>query len=130
MPEFYEAKNGLLNQQPELNIYKELPNNKAFAIINLEFEIVFCNDSFNKLFNLSPGENLDLLPPNSDFLSLLKGFKDKKFRNLSSDIILSLPGKYESSLYQIGIDRVFLSKNQYFFVVVNHWNKGEHLKER
>jgi len=118
MPELQEVKHDRLISQEELNDYKELPNNKALAILTIELEVAFCNNTFKRLFNIDIGENLDSLIPNSDFLSLLKGFREKKFRNLTSDILLSLPGKYESSLYQVGIDRILISQKQFFFVIV------------
>lgn len=118
MPDLLSINKNAMDPSLELNNYKELPNNKALALLDLELKVVYCNDTFSKLFSLAPDDSLYRLNPNSDFLFLMRGFKEKKFRNLSSDVVLSLPGKYEASLYEVSLERIFVSPSQFFIVTI------------
>lgn len=126
----YDYQNYLSDSSIELSSYKELPHNKALVVANLEFDIVYCNDSFSKFFRLYIKDSLHRLNPNSELLFLLKGFIEKKYRNLTSDIVLSVPGFTENVLYQISVERIFINAVQYLLVNIESLDQRKKIERK
>lgn len=107
-----------INSSKELLNYKELLNTRALAVISPSLEIVFCNGLFKKLFHLSVNDNLKKLNPNSEFLVFIKGFIESKYQNLTSDLQIPVNQKLEADNYQVSIERILISSNQYLLITV------------
>lgn len=117
MRNWFDYSNNIANTSV-FGTYKELPTNRAVVFINLNLDIIFCNDTFTKFFFLNTNDSLHRLNPNSELLYLIKGFIEKKYLNLSSEINITLPGKQENNLHKIILERIFIESNELLFVSI------------
>ncbi len=118
MHNWFDFNENLANTTLGFSNYKELPNSRALVIVNLELNIIYCNESFSKLFLLYPNDSLYRLNPNSELLYLLKGFAERNYLNLSSDINLIIPGKPDNHQYQVNVERIILNSLQYLIITI------------
>jgi signal transduction histidine kinase len=118
MRNWFDYSNNIANTSSVFGAYKELPTNRAVVIINPKLDIVFCNETFTRYFFLNVNDTLHRLNPNSELLYLIKGFVEKKYLNLTSEISIGLPGKPENLLHQVILERVFIESNELLFVSV------------
>ena len=118
MRNWFEFSHNIANATPGFGTYKELPNNRAVVIINPDLEIAYCNETFSRFFFLYPKDNLNRLNPYSELYYFIKGFVDKKYLNLVSDINISIPGKEENLLYQVFIERLFIYSKEFLIISI------------
>lgn len=118
MRNWFDYTQNIANTSTEFGAYKELPNNRAVVIVNPDMDIAYCNDTFSRYFFLSPNDNLNRLNPNSELFYLIKGFIDKKYLNLVSDINISLPGNEEIQVYQVVMERVLISSKEFLIISI------------
>ncbi len=118
MPDWINLKENLTNSDKEFFHYKELPDDKALAVVSPLLEIVFCNKKFTELFRLNVKDNLNRLNPGSEFLNFVKGFVESKYKNLKTDLTISVIQNHTDSIYQVDITRIFLSYNQFLLITV------------
>lgn len=118
MSNWFEFSHNIAIATPGFGTYKELPNNRAVVLINPDLEIAYCNDTFSRFFFLYPKDNLNRLNPNSELYYLIKGFVDKKYLNLVSDINISIPGKEENLLYQVFMERLFIYSKEFLIISI------------
>ncbi len=118
MPDWINLKENLTNSDKEFFHYKELPDDKALAVVSPLLEIVFCNKKFTELFRLNVKDNLNRLNPGSEFLNFVKGFVESKYKNLKTDLTISVIQNHADSIYQVDITRIFLSYNQFLLITV------------
>lgn len=118
MSNWFDYTQNIANTSTEFGAYKELPNKRAVAIVNPEMDIAYCNDTFSRYFFLFTNDNLNRLNPNSELFYLIKGFIDKKYLNLISDINISLPGNEEIQIYQVVMERVLISSKEFLVISI------------
>lgn len=118
MRNWFDYSNSVANTSSVFGNYKELPTNRAVVIINPNLDIVFCNETFTRYFFLNINDSLHRLNPNSELLYLIKGFVDKKYLNLASEISINLPGKLENILHQVVLERIFIDSSELLFISI------------
>ncbi|MEG8945556.1 PAS domain-containing sensor histidine kinase [Rosettibacter firmus] len=118
MSSWINFHNTLKNSDEEFFNYKELPNIRALAIVSPSLDIIFCNNTFTDIFKLKVKDNLNRLNPGSEFLVFVKGFIESKYKNLLADLSISSNYTSTDTLYQIGIERIIISYNQYLLITV------------
>lgn len=118
MQNWFDYSNNSSGTYSVLGEYKELPTNRLVAVANINLDIIFCNDSFSKSFLLSVGDSFNRLNPTSELLYLIKGFTQKKYLNLSSEVTIKLPSKQESYPYKVTIERIFIDSIELLFISI------------
>lgn len=118
MRNWFDYTQNIANTSTEFGTYKELPNKRAVVIVNPEMDIAYCNDTFSRYFFLFPNDNLNRLNPNSELFYLIKGFIEKKYLNLVSDINISLPGNEAIQIYQVVMERVLISSKEFLIISI------------
>jgi signal transduction histidine kinase/PAS domain-containing protein len=118
MRNWSEFSHNIANATPGFGTYKELPNNRAVVIVNPDLEIAYCNETFSRFFFLYSKDNLNRLNPNSELYYLIKGFVDKKYLNLVSEINIPIPGKEENLLYQVFMERLLIYSQEFIIISI------------
>src|ERR1035437_599483 len=120
------------NDSNEINIegaidfrnYIELPNNNPMVIVGTDFKIVYCNDSFINIFGIDIGNDISKMNSNPEFVFLLKGFNESRYKNIAVDINLCSDNSESVVNYSVSIERVVIRKSQYYVLTI------ESLKQR
>ena len=126
------------NNSKEINIeveidfqnYIELPNNNPMVIVGTDFKIVYCNDSFKNNFGIDNGSDLSKMNSNPEFVFLLKGFNESRYKNISLDINLC-PDNSESVVnYSVSIERIVIRKSQYYVLTIESLKQRKILEDK
>lgn len=118
MPNWFNFNESLSNSSGEFINYRELPSHRALVIVTPSLEIVYCNSVFKNLFQLNVKDSLYRLNPNSEFLIFIQGFVESKYKNLSSDISISLNQNIENNNFQVTVERIAISSNQFLLITI------------
>lgn len=110
--------------------YTELPNNNPLTVIDLELKIVYCNESFKSTFNLDVGDDISGMNSNPEFVYLVKGFHESKYKNISLDITLSNDTDTQINNYFVRIERVVIRQHQYFVLVIESLEQRNKLENK
>lgn len=118
--------------QPELDFsrYIELPNNSPLIIVDIDLRIVYCNDSFRTNFNLNTGDDISQMNTNPEFVYLVKGFHESRYKNISVDITLAFENENIVKNYFVRIERVFIKKQQYFVLSIESLEQRNRLENK
>lgn len=116
--------------KPDFRYYTELPNSSPLVIIDLSHTIVYCNDSFKSTFRLDIGDNILQMHSNMEFIYLVKGFHESKYKNISVDINLSLDNENQVKGYFIRIERVMVNGTQYFVLAIQSLDQQKKLENK
>lgn len=128
----YPNNNKILPAETELDFqnYTELPNHNPLIIIDLELRIVYCNESFKTNFNLNVGDDISSMNSNPEFVYLVKGFHESRYKNISLDITLSNDADTQVNNYFVRIERVIIKENQYFVLVIESLDQRNKLENK
>ncbi len=128
-----ELKNQQLlikESEPDFRHYTELPNSSPLVIIDLSYKIVYCNDSFKSTFKLDIADNILQMHSNMEFIYLVKGFHESKYKNISVDINLSLDGESLIKGYFIRIERIIINNVQYFVLSIQSLDQQKRFENK
>jgi len=116
----YTKNQRLIPVDSELDFqsYTELPNNNPLIIVDLDLKIVYRNESFKSTFHLDVGDDVSGMNSNPEFVYLVKGFHESRYKNISVDITLSNDSENAVKNYFVRIERVIIKQNQYFVLVI------------
>ncbi|MBA4407005.1 hypothetical protein C0389_07005 [bacterium] len=98
--------------------YTELPNNNPLVIVDPEMKIAYCNDAFRNTFRLNIGDDILKMNSNPEFVYLLLGFSESRYKNISLDINLSSDNDQLIKNYSVSIERVFIRSGQYYVLTI------------
>ncbi|MEW6654054.1 MAG: PAS domain-containing sensor histidine kinase [Bacteroidota bacterium] len=128
----YPNNQKILPAETELDFqsYTELPNHNPLIIIDLELRIVYCNESFKNTFNLEAGDDISEMNSNPEFVYLVKGFHESRYKNISIDITLSNDADTQVNNYFVRIERVIIKANQYFVLVIESLEQRNKLENK
>jgi len=107
-----------VDSELDFQSYTELPNNNPLIIVDLDLKIVYRNESFKSTFHLDVGDDISGMNSNPEFVYLVKGFHESRYKNISVDITLSNDSENAVKNYFVRIERVIIKQNQYFVLVI------------
>lgn len=110
--------------------YIELPDNNPLVIVDLDLKIVYCNEAFKSTFDLSVGNDISSIPSNPEFVYLIKGFNESKYKNISVDVNLSLHHDLIIKSYTVRIERVFIRRHQYYVLSIESLDQRKKLENK
>ena len=110
--------------------YTELPNNNPLIIVDLDLRIVYCNESFKTTFCLDVGDDISAMNSNPEFVYLVKGFHESRYKNISVDVTLSNDADSLVKNYFVRIERVFIKLNQYFVLSIESLDQRNKLENK
>lgn len=119
-----------VESKPDFRHYTELPNSSPLVIIDLSLAIVYCNDAFKSTFKLDIGDNIIQMHSNMEFIYLVKGFHESKYKNISVDINLTLDKENVVKGYFIRIERVIVNNTQYFVLSIQSLDQQKKLENK
>jgi PAS domain S-box-containing protein len=127
-----------LNDSKEINIegeidfrnYIELPNNNPMVIVGTDFKIVYCNDSFINNFGIDIGSDISKMNSNPEFVFLIKGFNESRYKNIAVDINLCSDNSESVVNYSVSIERVAIRKNQYYVLTIESLKQRKKLEDK
>lgn len=114
----------------DFQIYTELPNNDPLVIVDPGLKIVYCNDAFKTSFNLDVSDDISQMRSNPEFVYLLKGFSDSRYKNISIDINLSSENNLSVKNYSVNIERVIIRTHQYFVLIIESLEQRKKLENK
>ncbi len=128
----YTKNQRLMPVDSELDFksYTELPNNNPLIIVDLDLKIVYRNESFNSTFHLEVGDDISGMNSNPEFVYLVKGFHESRYKNISVDITLSNDSENAVKNYFVRIERVIIKQNQYFVLVIESLDQRNKLENK
>jgi len=128
----YSKNPKILPAEAELDFksYTELPNNNPLIVVDLDLRIVYCNDSFRTTFNLDVGDDISGMNSNPEFVYLVKGFHESRYKNISLDITLSNDTDTELNNYFVRIERVIIKEHQYFVLAIESLDQRNKLESK
>ncbi|KAF0151684.1 MAG: autoinducer 2 sensor kinase/phosphatase LuxQ [Ignavibacteria bacterium] len=128
----YSNNRKILPAETEVDFqsYTELPNHNPLIIIDLDLKIVYCNESFKTTFNLDTGDDISGMNSNPEFVYLVKGFHESRYKNISIDITLSNDSDTQVNNYFVRIERVIIKLNQYFVLVIESLEQRNRLENK
>ena len=107
-----------VNTSLDFQNYTELPNNNPLVIVDPEMKIAYCNDAFRNTFSLDIGDDILKINANPEFIYLLMGFSESRYKNISLDINLSSDNDQLTKNYSVSIERVFIRSGQYYVLTI------------
>lgn len=110
--------------------YTELPNNNPLVIVDREMKISYCNDTFKDTFNLDIGDDILKMNYNPEFIYLLMGFSESRYKNISLDINLSSDNDQLIKNYSVSIERVFIRTGQYYVLTIESLAQRKKLENK
>lgn len=110
--------------------YTELPNNNPLVIVDREMKISYCNDTFRDTFNLDIGDDILKMNYNPEFIYLLMGFSESRYKNISLDINLSSDNDQLIKNYSVSIERVFMRAGQYYVLTIESLAQRKKLENK
>ena len=110
--------------------YIELPNNNPMVIVGTDFKIVYCNDSFKNSFGIDIGSDISKMNSNPEFVFLLKGFNDSRYKNIALDINLCSDNNNSVVNYSVSIERVIIRKSQYYVLTIESLKQRKKLEDK
>ncbi len=128
----YTKNQRLMQVDSELDFqsYTELPNNNPLIIVDLDLKIVYRNESFKSTFHLDVGDDISGMNSNPEFVYLVKGFHESRYKNISVDITLSNDSENAVKNYYVRIERVIIKQNQYFVLVIESLDQRNKLENK
>lgn len=128
----YTKNQRLIPVDSELDFqsYTELPNNNPLIIVDLDLKIVYRNESFKSTFHLDVGDDVSGMNSNPEFVYLVKGFHESRYKNISVDITLSNDSENAVKNYFVRIERVIIKQNQYFVLVIESLDQRNKLENK
>lgn len=115
------------NDFQELN---ELPTTKPLALVNLEGEIVYCNKSFTRAFQIGTGKRISKINSEPPLPHLLQGFYKSNYSGFHFDIFLFGDNPEAHKSYNVGIDRIFVDKKEFLFLVFTSTEERRNIEDR
>jgi len=112
------SKLSTVNTSSDFQNYTELPNNNPLVIVDPEMKIAYCNDAFRNAFSLDIGNDILKMNSNPEFIYLLMGFSESRYKNISLDINLSSDNDQLIKNYSVSIERVFIRSGQYYVLTI------------
>ncbi|MFA7228640.1 MAG: PAS domain-containing sensor histidine kinase [Melioribacteraceae bacterium] len=118
-------KYNVLNAGSDFQVYTELPNNNPLVLVDGRMKIAYCNDAFKEFFGIGPGEDILQVNSNHEFVNLMKGFSESRYKNISLDLNLSSQKDSEIRNYSVSVERVLLDAGQFFVLTIEAlvWRK-------
>ena len=110
--------------------YTELPNNSPLVIVDLDLKIVFANESFKNTFMLDVGADISSMNANPEFVFLVRGFHESRYKNISVDITLAGENEELIKNYFVRIERVIIKNNQYFVLSIESLEQRNKLENK
>ncbi len=108
--------------------YTELPNNNPLVIVDSNLKIVYCNDAFRQTFYLDVLDDISQMDSNQEFVFLVKGFCNSKYKNISIDINLSSENDRLIKDYSVSIERIIIKNVQYFVLSIESLEQQKKLE--
>ncbi|PKL82167.1 MAG: hypothetical protein CVV24_11450 [Ignavibacteriae bacterium HGW-Ignavibacteriae-3] len=124
------SKYSVVNDATDFRAYTELPNNNPLAIIDNGLAIAYCNDSFGNFFGLRSGDDIRSLSSNPEFVNLLNGFGESRYKNISLDINLTSCNDHQLKNYSLSLERVLLKVGQYYVLTIESLLHREKLEDK
>jgi PAS domain S-box-containing protein len=114
----------------EFQSYIELPDNNPLVIVDLGLKIVYCNEAFKNTFELDVENDISSIPSNPEFVYLIKGFNESKYKNIAVDVNLSLQNNSVIKSYTVRIERVYIRSNQYYVLSIESLDQRKRLENK
>lgn len=124
------SKYGTVKSRLDFQNYTELPNNNPLVIVDPEMKIAYCNDAFRNTFGLEISDDILKINSNPEFVYLLMGFSESKYKNISLDINLSSDNDQLIKNYSVSIERIFISSGQYYVLTIESLVQRKKLEDK
>lgn len=118
------------NTSLDFQNYTELPNNNPLVIVDPEMKIAYCNDAFRNTFGLDIGSDLLKLNSNPEFIYLLMGFSESRYKNISLDINLSSDNDQLIKNYSVSIERIFIRSGQFYVLTIESLEQRKKIENK
>lgn len=123
-------KSNTVNNSSDFQNYTELPNNNPLVIVDPEMKIAYCNDAFRNTFNQDIGDDILKMNSNPEFIYLLMGFSESRYKNISLDINLSSDNDQLIKNYSVSIERIFIRSGQYYVLTIESLAQRKKLENK
>lgn len=114
----------------ELKGFIELPDSKPFAIINRNLEVIFCNKSFFRAFNIPLGQNISEIDSEPNLSEIINGFLNSKYFNVNLDLIFKNESLNKLVSYYLSINRIIIKEEEYYLLLLKSFEEQKNLEER
>jgi len=126
-----DSKEIIIESEIDFHDYIELPNNNPMLIVGSDFKIVYCNNSFKNTFGIDIGSDISKMKSNPEFVFLLKGFYESRYKNIALDISLCSDNNNKSvANYSVSIERVAVRKSQYYVLTIESLKQRKKLEDK
>lgn len=110
--------------------YTELPNNNPLVIVDPGLKIAYCNDTFRNTFGLDIKDDIQKMNSNPEFVYLLRGFSESRYKNIALDINLSSDNDQFIQNYSVSVERVKIRASQYFVLTIESLEQRKKLENK
>ncbi|MEW6701137.1 MAG: ATP-binding protein [Bacteroidota bacterium] len=110
--------------------YTELPNNNPLVIVDSGMKIAYCNDIFKNTFGLGIKDDIQKMNSNPEFVYLLRGFSESRYKNITLDINLSSDNDKFIQNYSVSIERIKIRASQYFVLTIESLEQRKKLENK
>ncbi len=124
----FERKNYL--SISEFESFYEAKNSNPLIIVDIACNIVFSNEAFKIVFNITEGQKFFDLESEPNLGYLLFALTGSNYDNFQFDVTFSPEHNLRNNEYNVELERIYISEREYFVLIFNSLAEKEKLEER